>query len=438
MVRCVLMLRNDSPSLVLSSAATAVSPILKGDMQMQIDFKALEQALAPIAEIGQGELTFDMGGTLVTMRVLLPAEELEVQRYASEALPAETDGDPNNAVDYLDRFRVGCLAHAIVVVGNLDFRDAVYIEMSESLDNGKSVKVPKVKALRNLVNRWSRALLTRAFRKYSDLLNQVEQKAEKAIEFKPSDRDAEIERLEVLLASLKTDKEREESKSREVFSMKMDAALEAEVVANKVASTLGVRGHSQSEPEPEPEAPREVAPAPARRTGPISPQQAAPPQERPAPQAQARQEGKAQPSDDGVNSSFVNADDDDSMNASMNAEHHRLVEMRRRAAQGQRPADEGSALERIHPQLNPQARRRPPHMDAADAEDELRLMDEGAHQAEQARHLGDKEGVPVYAMPAQDLEVPGNRGRPDKSTLDPSREAGGSKNPRFQSPSRKP
>ena len=73
---------------------------------MQIDFQALEQALAPIAEIGQGELTFDMGATPVTLRVLLPAEELEVQRYASEVISARGEGDdPNDAVDYLDRFR---------------------------------------------------------------------------------------------------------------------------------------------------------------------------------------------------------------------------------------------------------------------------------------------------------------------------------------------
>lgn len=405
---------------------------------MQIDFKALEKALAPIEEIGQGELTFDMGSTPVTMRVLLPAEELEVQRYASEALPSgETEGDPNNAVDYLDRFRIGCIAHAIIVVGDLDFREVAYVEMGDSLDNGAMVKVPKVKALRSLVARWSRSLLTRAFRKYSELLNQVEHKAEQAIMFVPSDRDAEIERLETLLAELKTAKEQEAFKDKEVFTAKVDAALVAEDTADKVATVLGVRPasperESLAEEDEQPPAPAVAPPAP-KRTGPISPQQAAPPQERPAHQSARPQ--PVHPTPPRADSSFINADDDDSMNAAMQAEHLRLVEMRRRSAQGQRPADEASALERVHPQLQPPPRRRPPHLDAAEVEEELGLVHTAAQQA---RHMGDTpDGVPVYAMPAQDLEVPGAQNRPDRGAINPKTEAGGAKNPRF-TPPRKP
>ena len=55
-----------------------------------ITLSALEAALAPIEEIGQAEITFpvetERGPLEVTLHILLPEEENEVQRYAAHEI----------------------------------------------------------------------------------------------------------------------------------------------------------------------------------------------------------------------------------------------------------------------------------------------------------------------------------------------------------------
>lgn len=395
---------------------------------MQIDFKALEQALAPIAEIGQSELTFDAGGTTITLRVLRPFEEVEAQKFASKALAS---GEEQAAIEYLDLFRLGCLSHAIVAVGDQDFRDVEFVTTGEKLENGTFIKVPKYKALRQLLNLWTRSALSGVFTKFHELLMKTEKEAEKAIIFEPANVPAEIDRLHQRIAEMKAELEKAELVERTKFS-------------DKVAQAQSLVGGSPSNQQADAPVSEAQAPAP-RRTGPITPQQAAPPEERQAAPQQVPQSSQPQERPQHhpapvappprADSSFINADDDDGMNAAMNAEHNRLLEMRRRAATGQRPMDEASALETIHPQLQPQqARRRPPHQDAAEVEAEVGYTDA---VAQQARHLGQMDGKDVYAMPAQDLDMPGPRSRPDRGALDPKvPEGGGSKNPRFQAPRR--
>jgi len=125
-------------------------------------------------------------------------------------------------------------------------------------------------------------------------------------------------------------------------------------------------------------------------------------------------------------------DDDEGLDAALDAEHHRIAMMRQRAAQGKAPVNEGSALQTIHPQL-----RRPPHLAAREAEDEIGVLQASA---EQARLLGDMPGhpgVPVYQMPVQDLGTPEHRPQGDpRQALNAQPEAGGSSNPRFTRPTK--
>lgn len=403
---------------------------------MQIDFKALEQALAPIAEIGQGELTFDAGGTTITVRVLRPSEEIEAQKFAASAL----DGEDTNhaAVDYLDRFRIACLSHAIVAVGSQDFRDVDYVATGDKLDNGTLVKVPKHKAMRELLGRWTRSALAAVFNKFHELVDRTEKEAEQAIIFEPSNIPSEIDRLQQRIEGLRHEMDKAQAVEKTKFSETMASA--AALVQQQSASP-----QEEPEPTPIPEPAPAAAPAP-RRAGPVTPQQAAPPPERSAAASQPQvvhvpAPTEAPPSAPPVprapppraDSSFINADDEDGMNAAMDAEHHRLLDMRRRAAQGQRPQSDDSALDTIHPQLQ-QPRRRPPHQDAADTEAEVGFVEAAAQRA---RELGaTPDGVPVFAMPAQDLDTPTSRGRPDRNALNPQVQGGGATNPRFQGPRR--
>lgn len=373
---------------------------------MQIDFKALEQAFAPIAEIGQGEHTFDVGGTSVTLRILRPADEVEAQKYASPAL--ENEGSVA-AVEYMDRFRIAVLSHAIVAVGRQDFRGVDYVTTGEKLENGTEIKVPKHKALRDLLTRWTRPALSGVFNKYHELVLKTEKAAEAAIVFEPADIPSEIERLQQRVQELRTQADKAK-------------ALEGTKFSNTVAAVQSFQ-EEQTPPQPLPSRPPvEEAPVVQSVRQPISPQRAAPPpvMQVPTPAAPI----PAQPVRAPVapaDSSFVDVDDNMGLHEALNAETLRIMEMRR----GRSHPDEGGAIN--------QARRRPPHFDAMDAEEEVGFLQAAAQQAQQVGTTSD--GKPVFAMPAQDLNVRGGpRGRPQTDQLNPVVNHGGSTNPRFQRP----
>lgn len=388
---------------------------------MQIDFKALEQALAPIEEIGQGELTFDAGGTPITLRILLPAEEVEAQKFAAEALNEAGEGE-HSAVDYLDRFRIGCLAHAVIAVGELDFRGAAFIETGEKLDNGTPIKLTKSKAMRTLLARWTRPTLTAVFGKFNELVQRTEQEAEKLIEFEPASVSAEMDRLHKRLEELREQQQQTEAAEQARFSDKVSALATSDAEGVQVAPDAPAEASDPDEPKVNPE---QVMPV-VQRTGPVSPQQAPPPPERkgspplrPTPEQPLHRAALQQP-----DSSFINPDDEDGLNAALDAEHNRIAAMRRRAAMGEAQPDEGSGLQQIHPQMGG---RRPPHLDAREAEEEVGVL-EGTREVARATEL---EGTPVLDLPAQDLGVQAPPKPGGRVTVNPAKESGGSLNPRF-------
>jgi len=385
---------------------------------MQIDFKALEQALAPIEEIGQGELTFDAGGIPVTLRILTPVEELAVQRHGAVVFEGDGKEDANSAVEYLDRFRTATLSYSIIQVGGADFRGVEFVTTGDTLDNGTEVKITKPKALQQLIARWSRAILVRCFHKYSELLETVEAKAEKAVVFVPTDHDAEIDRLTAKLADLNAAKRRQTEAEQEAFSAKVRAVA-------AVGQALAESGEPEADSE-EPEVnPEQVMPV-AKRTGPVSPQQAPPPPERKGspPLRPSPEQPLHRPPPRQADSSFINTDDEDGINAALDAEHNRIAAMRRRAAEGVPQPDEGSGLQQMHPQMGG---RRPPHLDAREAEEDIGVL----MASQQAARTSDLEGTPVLDLPAQDLGVQAPPKPGGRVTVNPVKEAGGSLNPRF-------
>ena len=390
---------------------------------MMIDFKALEQALAPIEEIGQGELTFDAGTTPVTLRVLLPSEEVEAQKYAATAIN-EADQGEHSAIDYLDRFRIGCLSHSVVAVGGVNFRGQEFVETGDKLDNGNTVKIPKHKAMRMLLARWTRPTLTAVFGRFNELVSKAEAEAEKLIEYEPSNIPAEMDRLQKRMAELRAELENAEAAEKVRFSDKVASLAESETDTHAASAPVQPPHVPAVDPE------QLITPAVARRTGPITPTHVAPPAERadaptaaaPAPAAANERRQPARP-----DSSFIDTDSDE-LDAAVDAEHRRIAERRRRAAQGAAPMDEGSALNTVHPQV---VRQRPPHADAAQVESEVGVV-AARHHAVQGH-----EDVPVLDLGAQELgsPLPQQPDKPPAHTINPAVNpevpANPSANPRF-------
>lgn len=173
-----------------------------------INIQALEQALSGIEELGHAELEFQAGSTAITLRMLTPEEEMDVQRYARQATSDVPDNAPADEKElgmmlFLDRFKQQVLAYSIIQIDALDLRDVSSIATGEKTDSGKDIHIPKHEAVRNLVEKWKRPVLMSAFAKYGELTERVENDAESNIKYTPTERTAEIERLENRLAELK-------------------------------------------------------------------------------------------------------------------------------------------------------------------------------------------------------------------------------------------
>ena len=127
----------------------------------------LENSLSSLAAIGKGESTFTVNDITITIRVLHSHEEIEIQKYAYDAVKnGGTESDNAATMEYFDRFRLGTLSYAIVEINDQDFRNVSMIETGEKLPNGKNIQIPKHEALKKVLSKFSRTILIGMFKKY--------------------------------------------------------------------------------------------------------------------------------------------------------------------------------------------------------------------------------------------------------------------------------
>lgn len=395
---------------------------------MQITLEALEKAVAPIEELGQGESSFPVGNTMITVRVILPEEEAQVQNYA-----AQLEGDGSAPMEFIERFKRSLLSYAIVQFGALDLRDVTFVETGEKLDNGKFVKIPKVDAISTVIGKWSSPVRTGVYRKYVDLLSRVEEKSRLAIVFEPSDRDTEINRLEREIERMTERKgtliEERDRKGVDLTSsvsrIAREIATREETLVDKLKIEEIEADQLESPKEPPVKVQAPMPPAvPAKRTS-ILPQQAAPPQPRPAqtpsqvPIVDPPQPKAGAESFDDIQDSFVDMGDPEGLEAAI------AIENRRMLARRQHPGKDGVMAPESR--INSVLARRPPHLDAQETERELEASMMYAGKT--------STGVDTFRLPAEDLvERRGPAGNQARIPLNQGSPKG--TNPRFKAPSR--
>lgn len=387
-------------------------------MEQTLSFKALESALSHIEAVGKSEITFDVSGIPVTLRVLLPEEEIVAKRYAREVLTeksSQDNQDNQDVLEYVERFKIAVLSYAICAVGDTDLREVQYIDTGETLENGTPIKELKHLAMRRLLLRWTQDARSILFNKYSDLLVTVELQAEKGIVYDPVDLDTEIDRLEKRILALKGEKDRREPAS----------SIKSQV---KAISDLDVSNQQDRQQAIDTRISQQVDNSQERQA--VFNAGVAPPPERPAPQPeqpQAQAPVQAQPPRPQVPEeydSFVDAGDTDAMNAAMDAETQRILAMR----QNKLPP----ALSALN--LQRQAAVTPPHVQAAKVNEdlqseELRILT-AAREAAAQTPMDSMDGMDVYRQPTEILE----KGRPAREQqIRVNGNQNQSKNPRFQS-----
>lgn len=379
---------------------------------MELNLSQLESALQAIGDVGKGELTFKYDGHDVTLTVMLPNEEMEAQRFAGTAFDSD---DKVSGLSYLDRFKMAILCYAIIRIDTLDFRDVEYVLTGETLQNGQAVKIPRYQAVRQIIaKKFSRTALNHLFKKYYELLTQVEAKAERAIQFEPSDRKTEIERLKKRIAELEEDEKKVADKGTSSFvtdqikniverDNKIDAGEEAEEEATE-----------ESPEVPAPVVPARPAVSQPRR--PIIPNVVAP---TPPPVKQdivsTEPVGGAivPPDEDGfenIGSSIANPDDPEEYQKQVDAENARLAKARQMRLE--------------------QPRRPPPHVAAKQAAEELEKVQRAEVQA-----AGSVGGVPAFKIGAsQELTEKSESAKKEPPKVNPANTGSGARNPRFRGP----
>ena len=219
-----------------------------------LDLSTLKQALAPLSKFGRDELTFEAGGMQITIRPLLPVEEVAVQRYAAsvlddiqaqEGLSNEDQMSRAAALDYFDRFRMEIVANSIVQVGDLDLREIKTLPTGEILDNGVAVQVPKNLAMREIVQGWSRALITVCFQRYGDLVQRIADQADKIAQTTLPDLDAEIDRVEARLKRLKDERETRAKGDPSVTTEQITKLVRAGEALEREAETAVMRAEAE-------------------------------------------------------------------------------------------------------------------------------------------------------------------------------------------------
>ena len=182
---------------------------------MKINFSQLEELMKPLSEMCKKEKVVDLSGTKVTIKILTPIEETDVQKL----LPDMDDG--LSAMEFADIFRRETLARCIVAINDLDLRGVSEIETGETLPSGVLVKMSKTDAILKIIEGWSRPVLSKLFEQYGLLSEEIEKNLDESLKLNIEDKEAEkanlTQRIQDLdkaetLEKLSTDESGDESK----------------------------------------------------------------------------------------------------------------------------------------------------------------------------------------------------------------------------------
>jgi len=452
---------------------------------MQVNLQALERSLAKIEEVGKDELPFEANGVALVLRSLLPSEEEIIDAYARVAYTADLsefeidlpevpvdkddddddDGDPLAIIRHriwLDRLRQATLGCAIVEIDGQDLRGVDYLETGEVDDNGNSVSVLKRDWVRGLITRWTRPVLTQMFATYSELMDKINLKASKLVQFDTADIEEELRRLRVRLADLELHK----AKAAEpALRTKVDpptaqknaeranqgTAGQMDRLADHTVQKQEEARHEEEEeaylpgpsPQPAPEQSQSPTQPPVRRSSIPTPQQHAPQQRA------SEQDPDRIPDPYDGNSIYDPADGDDAIaaeNARQEAMYRRKLQ-RDAAMKAEREASQAKAAEQGKTLISGQARRpsaappggavsvgqpaqrAPLNQEPAVVATPNQQIQRGAPTPTTPKPSGKMGNVDVYRQPTTTLERRGPPTELDKIQIDTGST---SRNPRFK------
>ena len=322
-----------------------------------LDINVLQNAFSNLSELGKGEKQFEINNTKIVIRLLIPSEELEVQKIASVAYKEESENDNIATTKYLESFKLNVLSYAIIQVGDLDLRDVDFVPTGDRLPNGKPVKVSKFKAIKDMLSTFSRKALDNMFQRYSDLSTLIDIETEKSLDYEPLDFTEEIKRLEDRLAELKKKQKLSEEIKSGVSNTDLTLDVEEQFQYKEEDETQDIEEEPTMVVEPP------VEPQPRQR---VMPSTAQPVAEKPSPKPQPMQEMPKERVMETLQSSFVDKEKDQPFpESALIQEHERMNRLR-----------QSQQMQTQH--------RKPPHLRAKETAEQV------------GGQVGELDGIPVY------------------------------------------
>jgi len=374
-----------------------------------LDLSALKQALEPLTKIGRDEATFEIGGMEITILPLLHLDEVKVQRYsasvltdiqAQEGLAEDDQMSRAAALDYFDRFRIEIISYSIVQVDSLDLRGVETIPTGEVLDNGVAVQIPRPLAMREIVEGWSRAMLTVCFARYGDLVQRIADQADKIAKSSLPDIEAEIGRVESRLARLKADLESRAAGDPSITSKQITSLIragdlmetQAEMAAEAAVEAAAMRRVGATKNQKSPTPPPADEQPPQRKS--VIPPTAPPPTAEPVYQSS---KSVTEPSVSEFQSSFGDGDDPNALAV----EEQRIMAARAIAA---------SVREEVE-----------------------KAEQEPGDALRNAQPAGEIDGIEAYRLPPENMSPRGRGPKKEPQEAGPP-EKRGTENPNFKPP----
>jgi len=176
----------------------------------------LLEGLEQLKKVGYQELSFKTASLNVVLGSLSSEEDILVARKMEEI---ESEG-----LEYVQSYKLWMLAYSIAQLNNIDLRSIKVVPNKSGKPDTKEDYLFK------LLSTWSRSALNVSFRKYGELIVMADRESEKNVIFEVVDIDAEIERLEKKIETLKEEKEQKEEKetsSDEIFDDEIEEAKQS-------------------------------------------------------------------------------------------------------------------------------------------------------------------------------------------------------------------
>jgi hypothetical protein len=157
---------------------------------MSLNLSELKELMSPLTEMCKKEKTISLVGTSVTLRILTPIQETEVQKL----LPDITE-DASFAMEFADVFRRETLSRAIVQVNSMDLRNLKDIETGEKTPSGVPIKISRQEAVLKVIESWSRPVISKIFEAYTTLSEEIESEMDESLKLNVEDTEATSEQL---------------------------------------------------------------------------------------------------------------------------------------------------------------------------------------------------------------------------------------------------